>query len=64
MPQGGLPVACPQGSGDGVYCPLKPVEAVVAVVGTAHVHGIVSNWGSADVTQGPQEAVIANLLSD
>ena len=37
-------VACPRGEGDGVYEPLAAPAAVVAVVGTAHVRGIIREW--------------------
>ncbi len=37
-------VACPRGDGDGVYEPLAAPAAVVAVVGTAHVRGIIREW--------------------
>ena len=37
-------VACPRGEGDGVYEPLTAPSAVVAVVGTAHVRGIIREW--------------------
>ena len=36
------PSACPTGFGSGVYSGSKGVSSVVAVVGSAHVRGIVS----------------------
>jgi len=36
--------AAPQGLGDGAYTPLRGVQRVVAVVGTAHVRGMVREW--------------------
>jgi hypothetical protein len=37
----------PPAEGDGRYEPLPGVGAVVAVVGTAHVRGIIRAWGEA-----------------
>lgn len=39
MPDGGPPEACPQGQGDGKF-KTWPAKKVVAIVGTAHVRGI------------------------
>eukprot|EP00983_Pelagomonas_calceolata_P082294 1155879-Pelagomonas_calceolata.AAC.12 len=39
--------AAPRGLGDGAYTPLKGARRVVAVVGTAHVKGIVREWPQA-----------------
>jgi len=64
MPKGGLPLACPEGAGDGLYQPLNPVQAVVAVVGTAHMHGIVTSWDRKEVTTQPQAEIIEKLLRD
>ena len=36
--------ACPRGEGDGVFEPLDGPAAVVAVVGTAHVRGMIRAW--------------------
>ncbi len=36
--------ACPRGEGDGVFEPLEGPAAVVAVVGTAHVRGMIRAW--------------------
>ncbi|GAB4818160.1 hypothetical protein N2152v2_005206 [Parachlorella kessleri] len=47
MPEGGHPVVCPAGQGDGVYQPLPPGRTVVGVVGTAHVRGIIRAWAAA-----------------
>ncbi|KAL4443721.1 hypothetical protein ABPG75_011458 [Micractinium tetrahymenae] len=47
MPQGGDPGACPPGAGAGQYAPLKGPRTVVAVVGTAHVRGMLREWGPA-----------------
>lgn len=43
MPQGADPVVCPIGDGDGTFVP-KPAKKLVAVVGTAHVAGIMEAW--------------------
>lgn len=48
---------CPLGEGDGSYAPLPAVGAVVAVVGTAHVRGIVQAWDSA-----PEDLTLDNYL--
>ena len=40
-------VACPADEGDGVYEPLPAPAAVVGVVGTAHVRGIIREWQAA-----------------
>ncbi|KAG1678282.1 hypothetical protein FOA52_013903 [Chlamydomonas sp. UWO 241] len=37
----------PHGFGDGAYTPLGNVTNVVAIVGTAHVPGIMARWGDA-----------------
>ena len=34
--------ACPKGHGSGVYSAVDNVQSVVAVVGTAHVRGIIT----------------------
>lgn len=47
MPEGGAPGACPRGEGEGAYAALPGVRAVVAVVGTAHVRGMVREWRAA-----------------
>lgn len=39
--------ACTAGGGDGEYEPLAAPAAVVAVVGTAHVRGIIREWKKA-----------------
>lgn len=46
-PQG----VCPLGEGDGTYAALPAVSAVVAVVGTAHVRGIVREWDVAAASE-------------
>ena len=60
MPEDGMELGCPSGSGDGTYEPLKGVGAVVGVVGTAHVHGIVKYWESSAAK--PQKDVLSDLL--
>ena len=47
MPQGGEPGACPVGQGAGQYAPLAGPRNVVAVVGTAHVRGMIREWVAA-----------------
>eukprot|EP00887_Chlorella_sp_A99_P000855 scaffold5.g855.t1 len=49
QPAGGLPAACPPGTGAGAYAvaPAPRPAAVVAVVGTAHVRGICAEWARA-----------------
>ncbi len=47
MPAGGDPGACPPGAGAGQYSPLPGPRTVVAVVGTAHVRGMLREWGPA-----------------
>lgn len=47
MPMGGDPGACPPGAGAGQYAPLQGPRTVVAVVGTAHVRGMLREWGPA-----------------
>ena len=44
QPEGGNVAACPPGTGAGAYKPLPAPRAVVGVVGTAHVRGIVAAW--------------------
>lgn len=43
--------------GDGQYKPLAGVSAVVGVVGTAHVRGIIRAWPSAE-----QDTDVARLV--
>jgi hypothetical protein len=47
MPVGGEPGACPPGAGAGQYRPLPGPQTVVAVVGTAHVRGMIRVWEAA-----------------
>lgn len=45
VPQEEAPaLAAPKGMGDGTYAPLPAPAAVVAVVGTAHVAGMIGKW--------------------
>lgn len=44
MPAGGPEEATPSGHGEGEYEPLSGARCVVAVVGTAHVRGIIREW--------------------
>jgi hypothetical protein len=45
MPAGAPDQAAPSGHGEGEYKPLQEVQTVVAVVGSAHVRGIIREWG-------------------
>lgn len=47
MPVGGAPGACPHGAGAGQYQPQPGPRTVVAVVGTAHVRGMIREWPAA-----------------
>ncbi|KAK9837254.1 hypothetical protein WJX81_002082 [Elliptochloris bilobata] len=47
MPEGGSAAACPPGTGEGEFEPLGKPCTVVAVVGTAHVRGIIREWEAA-----------------
>ncbi len=42
--RGGSTAAGPPGYGDGEYRPVGDPQTVVAVVGSAHVRGIVREW--------------------
>lgn len=56
--------AAPRGLGDGAFQPLRGAQRVVAVVGTAHVRGMVRGWQAAvdeEQRKGGWEAV-AQLL--
>jgi hypothetical protein len=44
MPEGASAPSAPKGGGDGAFEPLQGPEAVVAVVGSAHVRGMVKAW--------------------
>ena len=35
--------ACPAGHGNGTFKPSADVQSIVAIVGTAHVYGIMKN---------------------
>lgn len=57
MPAGGEAGACPPGAGAGEYAPLPGPRTVVAVVGTAHVRGMLREWGPAQ-----RDASLRDLL--
>lgn len=57
MPVGGEQEACPPGAGAGQYAPLAGPCSVVAVVGTAHVRGMIRQWKAAQA-----DAAIKPLL--
>lgn len=44
MPEAGPEEATPSGNGDGQYKPARAPGTVVAVVGSAHVRGILREW--------------------
>lgn len=44
MPENGPRRSAPMGQGDGEYQPVKGVKSVVAVVGSAHVRGMIKEW--------------------
>ncbi len=44
MPEGAPARSAPKGFGDGALQALPGVRAVVGVVGSAHVHGMVREW--------------------
>ena len=44
MPEGGPAVAAPSGNGEGQYRPIEAPRNVVAIVGSAHVRGILREW--------------------
>jgi hypothetical protein len=44
VPEGATASSAPAGSGDGPYVPLAAPTAVVSVVGSAHVRGMVKQW--------------------
>lgn len=44
VPEAAPAAAAPKGLGDGAYVPLKSARAVVGVVGSAHVRGMVREW--------------------
>ena len=46
MPAEGPEAATPSGYGEGEYAPVQDAAAVVAVVGSAHVRGIIREWGA------------------
>ncbi|MEW5308708.1 MAG: hypothetical protein WDW38_000646 [Sanguina aurantia] len=55
MPDGGTQGSAPAGLGDGAFEPLPGVASMVAVVGTAHVRGMIREWkacvANTDVTE-------------
>jgi hypothetical protein len=55
MPNGGPPEACPQGQGEGTF-ESWPAKRVVAIVGTAHVKGMLKAF---EALGGPEEADIS-----
>ena len=51
QPEGGMEGACPRGTGAGAFePPSEPPQAVVAIVGTAPVRGMVRAWPAAQAT--------------
>ncbi len=44
MPEASLEEATPSGNGEGQYKPVQAPRTVVAVVGSAHVRGILKEW--------------------
>ncbi len=44
VPDGSAAFSAPAGSGDGPFTPLAGPQALVAVVGSAHVRGMVKGW--------------------
>lgn len=44
MPEQAPAQAAPAGLGDGAYKPLKGARAVVGVIGSAHVRGMIREW--------------------
>lgn len=44
VPEGATASSAPAGAGDGPYVPLAGPRAVVSVVGSAHVRGMVQRW--------------------
>ncbi|KAK9807775.1 hypothetical protein WJX72_008889 [[Myrmecia] bisecta] len=62
MPDGGPAAACPTGWGEGVYEPRQGPSAVVAVVGSAHVPGIIQEWNKADAQGAKGAADISQQL--
>ena len=44
IPEGGPEEASPPGNGEGQYKPLQAPGRLVAVVGSAHVRGILREW--------------------
>jgi hypothetical protein len=44
VPEAAPLASAPKGSGDGAVAPLEGEASLVAVVGTAHVHGMVREW--------------------
>lgn len=52
MAEGAPPRACPTGRGDGQFTPHKGASAVVGVVGTAHVRGIIQEWEKLRAAEG------------
>jgi hypothetical protein len=47
MPEEGPQESCTPGRGQGVYNPIQSVESVVAVVGSAHIPGLLREWQTA-----------------
>ena len=44
MPEAGPEEATPSGNGDGQYKPVQAPGTVLAIVGSAHVRGILREW--------------------
>ena len=47
MAEGAPNKAAPTGKGDGAYSPLGDADAIVAVIGSAHVRGMCRRWPAA-----------------
>lgn len=61
----GAPVAsCPVGEGDGQLEGHPPVKNIVAVVGTAHVKGMMRAWSAGSASSGPSAvSLVDEVLS-
>lgn len=58
VPEGASANSAPSGFGDGPYKPLAGPAAVVGVVGSAHVKGMVKKWNESVAAAGQVEQLL------
>lgn len=58
VPEGATAASAPAGAGDGAFTPLAAPAAVVSVVGSAHVKGMIKQWQDSLAAAGQVEELL------